>query len=313
MKLFSGTASVALGKKIAQEMGISISPVDEHVFPDGERRIRIDSTVVEQSVVVIQSAYPPVDTNYMELFFLLDAVKRSGAEFVTAVVPYFGYQRQDHIFRDGEAVSLEVVIRILENLGIDKLVSIDMHSNRIPSLFHIPVRHVTALPLFANKIKEFSKSDIDATVLVSPDTGGVARIKKLSEMLDNMPYVVLEKDRDLETGAVTIGAMEDGSLQGKKRARLAGALAKRAIIADDMISSGTTIAQACTFLKKQGIEEVLVFATHPIFSEDAAQILQESGVEKVFVTDTVPVPKEKQFKKLEILSVAPLLAEALKP
>ncbi|HYK08372.1 MAG TPA: ribose-phosphate diphosphokinase, partial [Candidatus Eisenbacteria bacterium] len=170
MKLFSGTASVALGKKIAQEMGISISPVDEHVFPDGERRIRIDSTVVEQSVVVIQSAYPPVDTNYMELFFLLDAVKRSGAEFVTAVVPYFGYQRQDHIFRDGEAVSLEVVIRILENLGIDKLVSIDMHSNRIPSLFHIPVRHVTALPLFANKIKEFSKSDIDATVLVSPDT-----------------------------------------------------------------------------------------------------------------------------------------------
>ena len=300
MKLFSGTASVALGEKIAQEMGISTSPVDEHVFPDGERRIRIDSTVVEQSVVVVQSAYPPVDTNYMELFFLLDAVKRSGAEFVTAVVPYFGYQRQDHIFRDGEAVSLEVVIRILENLGIDKLVSIDMHSNRIPSLFHIPVRHVTALPLFAQKIKQL---EVGSTILVSPDSGGVARIKKLSELLDNMPYAVLEKNRDLETGTVTIGAMEDGSLHG----------VKRAIIADDMISSGTTIAQGSAFLKKQGIEEVLVFATHPIFSEDAAQILQESGVEKIFVTDTVPVPKEKQFKKLEILSVAPLLAEALKP
>jgi ribose-phosphate pyrophosphokinase len=303
MKLFGGSASLDLTQKIGESLGVDLSPVDQHIFPDGERRIRISENVIDETAILVQSAYPPVDTNYMELFILIDAVKRSGAEFVTAVVPYFGYQRQDHIFRDGEAVSLEVVIRILENLGIDKLVSVDMHSAKIPSLFHIPVKHISALPVFASKIRKLEgRGEVGSTVLVSPDTGGISRIQKLSKLLDDMPFVALQKNRDLETGDVTIDAIKDGSLKGKKRA----------ILVDDMISSGTTIVLAAAFLKKQGIKEVVVFGTHPIFSKDAPKLLQESVIKKVFVTDTVPVPKAKQFKKLEVLSIAPLLAEALK-
>src|SRR5574338_629577 len=125
MKLFSGTANKPLTEAVAKELNQPLSLIDVHVFPDGERRIRVHDNVVEQQVAVIQPASTPVDTNYMELFFIVDALKRSGAEFVTAVIPYFGYQRQDHIFRDGEAVSLEVVIKILESVGVDKIVSFD--------------------------------------------------------------------------------------------------------------------------------------------------------------------------------------------
>lgn len=300
MKLFGGTASRYLADAMGKLLGVADSHVDQHIFPDGERRIRIHENVVEQSVVVVQSAYPPVDTNYMELFFLIDALKRSGSEFITAIVPYFGYQRQDHIFRDGEAVSLEVVIRILENLGIDKLISIDMHSVKIPSLFHIPVKHLSALPLFAEEIRK-EQWDSETTILVSPDMGGIARIKKLSELLEGMPYAALEKDRDLETGEIVISGLKEGSLKKKTRA----------ILVDDMISSGNTIMQGADFLKKQGIKDVIVFATHPIFSKDAPRELQKSKVKKFYVTDTVPVPKAKLFSKLSILSVAGLLAKAV--
>lgn len=299
MKLFGGTASLDLARKIGEEMGLPVLSVDQHIFPDGERRIRIDERVVDELAVVVQSACPPVDNNYMELFFLVDGLKRSGSEFVTAVVPYFGYQRQDHVFRDGEAVSLEVVIRILESLGVNKLISVDMHSSRIPDLFTIPVVHASALPLFASTIMQ--KKWHEDAVLASPDTGGIARIERLSQLLDNMPYVTLEKNRDLETGAITIEGVKGGLLAGKKRA----------IIADDLISSGKTIVLAAEFLQKQGIEEVVVMATHAVFSEDAPKILQQSVVSHVFVTDTVPVPQAKQFAKLEILSVAALLAKAI--
>ena len=295
MKLFGGSASIDLAHKIGKQLNLSVFPVDQHIFPDGERRVRIPENVVGESVMLIQSTNPPVDTNSMELFFLIDSAKRSGAEFVTAVVPYLGYQRQDHIFRDGEAVSLEVVIRILESLGIDRLISVDMHSVKIPDLFHIPVTHLTAMPLFAEEIKKNNWNTHD-TLLISPDMGGIARIKQLSVLLDTMPYAALEKNRDLTTGGITITAIEDGSVSNKKRA----------IMVDDMISSGQTVLLGAEFLKKQGIEEVIVMATHAVFSEDAPKKLQESLIDAVFVTDTVHVAEKKQFPKLKILSVAPL-------
>lgn len=300
MKLFAGSASVHLANEIGKALSLPVSSVEQHVFPDGERRIRITENVVDESIILVQSACPPVDNNYMELFFLIDGLKRSGAEFVTAVVPYFGYQRQDHIFRDGEAVSLEVVIRILESLKVDKLMSVDMHSIKIPDVFTIPVTHLSAMPLFAKKIRE-EKWQTSDTIIVSPDMGGIARTDKLSALLDGMSTAALQKNRDLTTGSVVIESVREGSLSGKKRA----------IIVDDMISSGNTIVLAAAFLKKQGIEEVIVMVTHPIFSEDAPELLQKSHIDKVFVTDTVLVPKEKQFEKLHVLSLAPLLAEAI--
>lgn len=299
MKLFAGTSSKALAQKIAKVLNVPDLSVEQHIFPDGERRVRIPEKIVGDSVVVVQSAYPPVDTNYMELFFLIDAAKRSGAEFVTAVVPYFGYQRQDHIFRDGEAVSLEVIIRILESLGIDSLVSVDMHSVKIPDMFTVPVRHVSALSVFAEEIKKQGWNTGDS-VLISPDMGGIARIKEIADIL-HMSYAAVEKNRDRTTGDITVTSVQEGSVIGKKRA----------IMVDDMISSGKTVLLGAQLLKKQGIEEIVVFATHAVLSEDAPERLEKSLIKHVFVTDTVVVPEKKQFAKLSVLSVAPLLAKAL--
>ncbi len=297
MKLFSGNANRQLAQKIADTLNISLSKTEVSIFPDGEKRIQITQNVVDEHVFILQTANTPVDMNYMELFFLIDALKRSGAEFVTAIVPYFGYQRQDHIFRDGEAVSLEVIIKIIQTLGADRVVSLDMHSVRIPDMFTIPVSHLSALPKFAASIIHNGWNGIE-NILVSPDMGGIARIKKLSEYLDGMDYAYVEKNRDLNSGLLTASGVY-GNLKRKKRA----------IIVDDMISSGKTIVLAAQELLHQGIETVSAFATHAIFTEESSIFLKTSPIENFFVTDTVLIPPEKQFAQLTILSIAEELAK----
>lgn len=296
MKIFSGSSNKPLAQNLATNLHLQLSEIEIHIFPDGEKRIRILDNVVGQDCVVVQPTSPPVDVNYMELFFLVDAIKRSGASKITVVMPYVGYQRQDHIFRSGEAVSLDVVIKTLEANGVNAFIAFDFHSIKTTELFSIPVKHLSALPLFADEIKHII-SDQSLAVLVSPDMGGRRRIKLLSEML-NMPYAIIEKHRDLQTGKVTADTIE-------------GDIRKKVVIFDDMISSGRTIAVACELLQKHGIEEIFVFATHPVFSDDAPKILENCMAKKIYVTDTVFVPKEKFFPKLEILSVAPLIAEKL--
>src|SRR5579872_3843045 len=316
MKVFSGTSNLPLAQKVADMLHTPLSPLDIYIFPDGEKRVRVNSGVVGEHAVVIQPTNTPVDSNTMELFFIVDALKRSGAEFVTAVVPYLGYQRQHHVFEDGEAVSLEVIGETLKSVGLDNIISLDLHSSRTPDIFPIPLTHLSALPLFAATIKQLSKFSLSSlgegrgevgsqrpntsgvrelsdTVLVSPDTGGIRRIKLISEMLNNMPYVVVDKNRDLQSGHVSATEFEEGSLEGKKHA----------LIVDDIIASGQTIAVTCNLLAKHGITTVDVFATHAIFSEDAPQILQQSGAGKIYVTDSVSIPKEKHFPKLEVLSI----------
>ena len=316
MKIYSGSSNQSLAEKIAEELKTNLSPLEIVIFPDGERRVRVIDRVIGQDAVVVQSTSPNPDTHYMELFFIVDALKRSGAKSVTAVVPFLGYQRQDHIFRDGEAVSLEVIIETLESVGMDKLITFDLHSIKIPELFKIPIVHLSALPIFAEKIKEIARGAVGSpstsatprlsndTILVSPDMGGIRRIKILSEMLSDMPYVSIVKDRDLETGDIESNKIDTDSSQWKKEA-------KTAIIVDDMISTGRTIASAVDLLIKNGIEENLVFATHPVFSNDYKNILQNSKTSKIFVTDTIDVPKDKKFEKLEVLSIAPEIIKNL--
>ncbi len=281
-------------------MGIELSPVETHVFPDGEKRIRITESVVDEIVAVVQSANTPVDQNYMELFFIVDALKRNGARKVIAIMPYFGYQRQDHVFRDGEAVSLEVVIKMIESAGVDHFVSFDMHSVKIPDLFSIPVSHLSSLPGFAKKVQE-TKYTASHMILVSPDKGGLRGIKQFSELLGGLEYIVLNKTRDTLTGAVRYEKIDVSLVEGKKRA----------IILDDMISSGGTIIPVADMLTQQGIEEVDVFATHAIFSENAPYILQNSPLSSVYVSDTVKVSTAKRFEKLFIVSVAKEIAKEL--
>jgi ribose-phosphate pyrophosphokinase len=298
MKIFSGESNKPLAQKIAKELGINLSDIEIHVFPDEEKRIRVLDDVVGQDCVIVQSTSLNPDKNYMELFFITDALKRSGAKSITAVIPYLGYQRQDHVFRTGEAVSLEVIIETLEAVGINRIITFDLHSIRIADSFNIPTKELSALSVFAEKIKENNWNDND-TVLVSPDLGGRRRIQAISGMLEDMPYALIEKNRDLSTGNVTANEIE-------------GKILPRAIIVDDMISSGKTILTAVKLLKRNGAKDVFVFATHPVFSQNSEKILQESGADKIFVTDTVDVPEKKRFSNLEILSVAKEIARELK-
>lgn len=297
MKLFSGSANKPLAEKIAQRLGIAVSPVEIFIFPDGERRVQIQDNVVDEDVIIVEPTSPPVDTNYIELFLLCDAAWRSGARTVTAVVPYLGYQRQDHVFRDGEAVSLEVMVKTMQAVHIDKVLSYDLHTPKIPEVFSIPMVHLSALPIFAKEIQKQGWDTLD-TVLVSPDMGGIRRIKMISEMLKNMPYVTIEKNRDLNTGSLEVSKLE-------------GEVTHRTLIVDDMISSGKTIVKAAELLASKGAKEIYVFVTHAIFSEEAPQLLQDSMVDKVYVTDTVKIPESKRFPKLHILSVAGETAEVL--
>lgn len=154
MKIFSGSSSIDLAEEIAISINLILSSFELTVFTDGERRLRVLENVVDEDVIIIQSAGMPIDQNYMELFFMIDAINRSGAKSITIVVPYLGYQRQDHVFRDGEARSIEVIIKIIESMNIDKIVVLDLHSIKIPELFSIPMIHLSALSIFANRIKK---------------------------------------------------------------------------------------------------------------------------------------------------------------
>ena len=297
MKIFSGSSNKHLAEETARDMGVDLGHLEIFIFPDGERRVRVIDKVVDEDTVVFQSTSTPPDQNYMELFFIVDALKRSGAKSVTAVVSYLGYERQDHVFRDGEAVSLEVIIETLERVGVDKLVAFDLHSVKVPELFSIPVLHLSALPLFAEKIKNEFKDEI---ILVSPDMGGIRRIKELSESLDNTPFATIVKNRDLETGKIS-----DSQLNGDVRGKIA-------IIVDDMIATGDTTVDAARLLLENGATKVFAFATHAVFTNKASEALQKSGIERVWVTDTIFIPEEKRFAKLEVMSVSEVIAKGLK-
>ena len=279
MLIFSGSSNKPLTEKIARNLGIKTSPAEIFVFPDGEKRIRIKEKVLGEDCIIVQSASIPPDENYMELFIMIDALKRSGAKSVKTVIPYLGYQRQDHIFRDGEAVSLEVIAEILTSVGMTELFSFDLHSPKIPDIFSVPVHHLSALPLFAEKIKkDFNLNEI---VLVSPDMGGIRRIKEVSEMLGNIPFATIEKNRDLANGEIY-----DSGLSGDVRGKVA-------VIVDDMISTGITMVEATNLLIENGALKIFVFATHPILARHADKILQESKIERVVVSDTIDVSKFK--------------------
>ena len=297
MKIFSGSANESLAEKVASHLNLSLSPRELFIFPDGERRVWIEEGVLGQDCIIVQSTTTPVDEHYMELFFLIDGLKRSGARSITVVMPYIGYQRQDHIFRSGEAVSVEVIITLLEALKIDRIIFVDPHTIKIPDMFHIPVRSLSALPLFAEEIKKENWQDGES-VLVTPDMGGIRRIQILSDLLDNMPYISVVKNRDLATGSLEVSQFE-------------GEVKKRCLIVDDMASSGKTLVQAADLMQKNGAEEVYAFVSHAVFAKEAPELLQNSILKKVYVTDSVFVPEEKKFEKLEILSLAPMIAKEL--
>lgn len=294
MKIVS-KANNNLAREIANLISLEITPLEITRFGDGEERVRIEEKVLDEDVVIVADVSGKPNKFYMELFFTVDAAKRNGARTITLVIPYLSYQRQDHLFRDGEAVSLEVIAKTLKALDVDKIITLDLHSVRIPEIFRLQFSHLSAIPLFADRIKELK---IKNFTLVSPDMGGIRRVKELSALLDNNTFAAVNKDRDLDTGEI-------------KTAGSQGEFLENAVIFDDIIASGKTIKAAYDFLKGNNVNKVWVFATHPVFSQDAAEILESMDLEKVVVTNSIEVPKEKQFPRLEVISIANLISKEI--
>ncbi len=299
MILIGDELNQSLSEGLADALQLPLHFPDLTVFPDGERRVRILQDIVDEDVVLVKTSCNTEnpDSLVMETALLIDAVKRSGAKSVTGVIPYLPYCRADHVFRSGEAVPLEVVINLYEKAGLSKILFVDPHTIKMPEMFSIEKVNITALSLFAEKIKELG-FDKNNSVIVSPDMGGLRRMEQLSQMLDGLEFTSIEKDRDYETGDI-------------KASGIHGDVKETCFIVDDIISSGRTIVQAIDKLSELGAKNIYVFATHPVFSEDAVNILKNSKAQKIFVTDAIPLPEEKHFSRLEILSLAPMISKVL--
>ena len=297
LKIISGNANVELAKKIANILNMDLTPALITRFSDGEVRVRILESVRGHNTFVIQPTCPPVNDNLMELLIIIDALKRASARSVTAVIPYYGYAKQEKMTEGREPISAKLVANLITVAGADRVILIDIHAPAIQGFFDIPVDSLTAMPIIAEYFKERGLMGEDV-VVVSPDAGGVARARKFAERLGSTLAVIFKRRprvEEVETMEVV------GDIKGKI-----------AILFDDMISTGKTILRASERLVKLGAKAIYVGATHPVFSGRCVELLSKAPIEEVVVTDTIPLPPEKHFPKLKVLSVAELLAEVIK-
>jgi len=298
MMIVGDPQNKSLSESIADKLRAKIIYPEITVFPDTEQRVRIPIEVVGERVYVLKSINAPVDSAVLQLSFTVDALIKNGADKVIGVIPYIPYMRADHMFRTGEAVPLEVIINMIQGSGLSAIIMVDPHSIKIPEMFKIPVHDLSALPMFTKKIKEIEPNSNNITI-VSPDMGGIRRLKLLDELLGGVNQVVINKDRNYESGEVRVAEYK-GEIRGK------------CFIIDDIVSTGKTVVQAVDTLNQGGALEVYVFITHPVFSENASELLSNSKAKKIYVTDSIPVPEDKKFEKLEILSIADLITEEIR-
>ena len=293
--LFSGTSNEPLAQKVASSIGVSLGAIEITRFMDNECRVYITQAVKGKDIFVLQSLSAVADQHLVELSLMGQAAKSLGARRVTAVIPWMGYSKQDKAFRRGEAVSASLVAKFIEVAGFDRVITCELHSENVVPFFHIPVREFTTHELLGKVLA--SRPGLEATV-VSPDAGGKSRSARFAKTV-GLPIVYLEKDRDKATGKVTVTGIS-GDVGGRD-----------AVIFDDIINTGATAIKTSAFLKVHGAKRIFFLATHAVLAGDAAEKLAASPIDQVVVTDTIAIPKEKRFNKLTIVSVAPLLADAI--
>ena len=294
--LFSGSSNQPLAAAVAKKLGISLGKVDLTRFADGEIRPWIVEEVRDKTVLVLQSLSFPMDEHIMELSLIGDAIRRSAPKRLIAVIPYMGYARQDKQHRVGEPVSARVIAKFLEVSKYNEVITIDLHNDAIVGFFQIPVTHLSALETLGEEIKKVMIAD---GVVISPDVGGVKRARNLAYLLD-LPMVVMEKKRFLDRHDTSESFQIIGDVTGKT-----------AIIVDDIISTGGTIAHSATSLKDAGAQGVIVAATHGVLAGDAVGNLTRAPIDRILLTDTIVISSEKKIAKLQVVSVAPLLADAI--
>lgn len=294
-KLISGTANRQLAEEVSKILGIPLTEVECKKFSDGELYFRILESVRGCNVFIIQPTSYDVTHNLMELLILIDALKRSSPTKITAVIPYYGYSRQDKKTKPREPITAKLVANMITVAGADRLITFDLHVAQIQGFFDIPSDNMELLPLFADYILGKKLKNI---VMVSPDAGGTTRARALGKILD-APIAIVDKRRPEQNMVVVENII--GDVRGKT-----------AILIDDMIDTAGSVVEAAKLLKKNGANEVYAMATHPIFSGNAIEKLKNSDLKEVVVTNTIHLPKEKQFSNLKVISIAPLLAETIK-
>jgi len=296
MKILSGTSNPRLSKEISKKLKSKLINTNIKRFADGEIYIEINENIRGNSVFVIQSTSNPANDNIMELLLCIDALRRSSAKNITAVIPYFGYARQDRKVAPRTSISAKVVSNLITNAGANRIVTVDLHAGQIQGFFDIPVDNLFTTPMFARYIKKKFKSK--NLVCVSPDVGGVQRTRGLATKI-KADLAIIDKRRPAPGKSQVMNII--GEVKGKN-----------CIIVDDIIDSGGTIVNAVEALKKAGAIDVYVFITHAVLSGEAAEKIKRSKIKKLIITDTIDNSfKIKNNSKIEVISIAPLMAEAI--
>ena len=296
IKIFTGNSHPKLAKEIAEALNIPLGKAEVGTFSDGEISVNIKETVRGCDVFIVQSTCSPVNNNLMELLIMIDAFKRASAGRINAVIPYYGYARQDRKTKAREPITSKLVADLLTVAGADRVVAMDLHAGQIQGYFDIPVDHLTAVPYLARYFKDIvNKEDY---VVVSPDLGGVTRTRKFANEL-NLPIAIIEKRRPRPNVSEVMNII--GDIKGKN-----------CILVDDIVDTAGTICQAAAALQKNGAKKVYGCATHGVLSGPAIERIENSVMEKFIITDTIELPEEKKTDAIDVVSVAPLFANAIK-
>ena len=293
-KVFAGNSHMELAEEIAAIVGKPLGKATVTKFSDGEISVNLWETVRGMDTYIVQSTCDPVNNNLMELLIMMDAMKRASAGRINAVIPYYGYARQDRKAKARDPITAKLVANLLMAAGADRVVTMDLHAAQIQGYFDIPVDHLVGLPILT---KYFKEKDLDDIVVVSPDHGSVTRARSMAEPL-NAPIASVDKRRPEPNKSEIMNII--GDIEGKN-----------CILVDDMIDTAGTITNAANALKDLGAKSVRACATHPILSGPAKQRLEDSAIEELVLLNTVPIPEERKISKMKMLSVAPIFAEAM--
>ncbi|MGC8783137.1 MAG: ribose-phosphate diphosphokinase [Armatimonadota bacterium] len=296
MRIFTGNANPLLAENIADCLGIPLGQILVSRFSDGEIRVQVGENARGLDVFIVQPTCAPVNENLMELLIMLDAFRRASARRITCVMPYYGYARQDKKVKPREPITARLVANLLEVAGANRILTVDLHAQQIQGFFNLPVDHLYAGPIIGEYLIESGLAH-ENCVVVSPDVAGTPRAKALAEMLD-VPFAIIAKRRP-EPNKVEVMEVV-GNVEGKT-----------AIMIDDMVDTGGSLVQGAEALMERGATGVIACCTHAVLSGNAPERILHSSIRKLIVTDTIPVTPDKMNEKITVLSVAPLLAEAI--
>ena len=297
LKLLSGNSNPKLAESVAKHLGINLGQSEIEKFSDGEIKIKINESIRGKDVYIMQPTSAPTNDNLMELLIMIDACRRASAGYINAIVPYYGYARQDRKTRGREPITAKLVANLLTEAGADRVITIDLHAGQIQGYFDIPVDHFSAVRLLSTHFMEKAHDKPEEWVVVSPDLGGVRRAREFSDYL-KLPIAIIEKRRPMPNVSEVMNVI--GDFKGK-----------HAILVDDMVDTAGTITNAAKYLMENGANDVYIAATHGVFSGSAIEKLSDSNVKEVVITDTIELPPEKRIDKIVQLEVGPLLAEAI--